>query len=463
MSLRRESVGAYRQLYCAVALACREGGPVDKAGITDYVSRRFRNECERYRLELSRITEHSASGVKGKNAKRVHRLLADYQRRVSEQIDAVRQMSSAIACTSQDPKLQSILSVLGAGVGNTALQKYMERHYFMLAEHDRRKEDRDEASDDGVSERQNRILQQAILPYAERLLLSHRAFLPPSSFFSCDAALTALPRWKMTELMSGSRAGVSVHHLSLGHDSLVLEVDETYNKQSIYIVCHNASANPPDKHSPAERLSDSFPWDEEVERVDIAEIDEISRTIFSKAYLVKATQLCTALERETPLHRSRKTVVIGHSVGGAVGLILALLLLNRGFDINNVISFGAPKSMQGTLQRYVSSINPLRVVLAGDPLVDVPVTGAEGQPFIHVGEILLLSPQSSLSSDTTPIKEINSAEQDSMAWRKKQYRNQFSVAHYVHHLSDSAVPLSYAEGDDAWDEGDYRDMQRQRS
>lgn len=434
-----------------------------------------------------------------------------------------------------DAALTSILQVLAAGVGNASYQRTVESSFMSFFAFAEKQAARDEATEEATSERQNRIMQQAILPYGERLLLVHRTAIGEGNRVS---SLSYLTPWQVTEAIVGTRSGVTAHHIRLGRDHVVIEIDETYNKQIIYIACTRAEGG-----DATNMDSGSYNWDQEVERVDVSESEESRQTLFHSEFLAMATRLCDALVHETPLHPTRKTVLIGHAVGGAVSVIMALLLSQRGFDVANVITFGAPKAMQGTLERYVAAINPVRVVLAGDPLVELPVTGSEGDPFKHIGEILLLSPRQGRErggddagrddprreergperreggsasgegdrADTvvSELAEVMSAEDlaavmsddlvgvsqppttvSSSSGEEKEegvaegegereeleeeeeeeeeadlrslcriaeerYRQHFLVEDYIRHLADPSVELTYAEGDEVWDDGEY--------
>lgn len=557
MSLQRETVRTYRKLYRKVQEVGSQCGLVNKSGLTAYVSHRFRLACDAHRQLLIGLMSENRVNLKGLKKRRRQREIArqfrEYETYLSAAVDHSKIITENLSLAPGNPQLTSLLQVLGSGIGNTAYREHVESNFIALAQHESRKEEREELAEQGTDERKNRILQQAILPFAEKLLLAHRAGLRNSlqshqqavSHFHpvTETGLSALTKWQMIEAMVGTRVGVSAHHVRLlGDDEAVVEIDETYNKQTIYVVCQRRSSVDTRSSSndrardPSEKFTgnicqdagsslssglglgkeesfstDGFAWEEKVERVDIAESEEVRRTIFSSAFLTRATRLCNSLEAESPLHRSRKTVVVGHGVGGAVALTASLLLLNRGFDLTNVITFGALKSLQGgTLDRYLQRVNPVRVVLQGDPLVDFPVSGSEGYPFVHVGEVLLLSPlTSSLSPDvlsglstlknsssittstalpslsdsfsrssvSTPtaaaVKSGNNrgVEEDATDEEKEDdsgllkvrsvYRSRFLIEHYVDHLSNMNIPVSYSEkGEENWDDGDYLEMRR---
>lgn len=529
MSLRRESIAAYRDLYRAAAQAAQECGLYDGQGLLQYVSQRYGKEADLHQRQLSqtlRSLERQSEQQPAKSQRRSgvertrSRVLGQYQRFISSEIDRTRALAQALAVAPGNASLTSVLQVLSAGVGSTAYQQTLEGSFLSFLEFEEKRASRDEVADDATSERQNRIMLQALLPYAERLLLAHRTAIGEQNRAS---SLLYLTPWQVTEAIVGNRSGVSAVHLRVGKDHVVVEVDETYNKQVVYICCTRRDGGD----------SGSYEWAQDVERVEISESEEVQRTLFHSEFLFTATRLCDALLHDSPLHPTRSTVIIGHGVGGSVGLILALLLAQRGFEVANTISLGAPKALQGTRERYISAINPIRLVLAGDPLVELPVTGAEGAPFVHVGEILLLSPPGSDAEEASPSSKerpSSSAKPTSMRHRKEKtsqpppsqesltaealsaimmdesvagevpsaasaeeiprhaasgeegsdfedeadatetlrlaeerYRKQFLVEDYVRHMQSPSVSLTYAEGDEVWDDGDYEAMRRSMS
>jgi hypothetical protein len=525
MSLRRESIKAYRELYHAAAKASQNCGLYNRSGLLQYVSQRYGKEADLHRRQLSqalRTLERQGERQLYKKQRKSSleqtraKILGQYQRYISSEVDRTRALAQALFLAPGNAALTSVLQVLSAGVGNVAYQQTLEASFLSFVEFEEKRVSRNEVADDATSERQNRIMLQALLPFAERLLLVHRTAIGEQNR---ESPLCYLTPWQVTESIVGSRSGVSAVHLRVGRDHIVVEVDQTYNKQVVYVCCTRREGGD----------SGSYEWAQEVERVEISESEEVQKTLFHSEFLFAATRICDALLHDSPLHPTRSTVVIGHAVGGAVGLILSLLLAQRGFEVANSISLGSPKALQGTLERYISAVNPIRLVLAGDPLVELPITGAEGTPFVHIGEILLLSPpgtrkaetaltmkkgsssvnseasasrdagesESTFAKDDTltaeslgamlidkesatntpgspssdrPPQQAETERQDSSEENdeedmeevrrvaEERYRKQFLVEDYVRHMQNPLVELTYAEGDEVWDDGDYEAM-----
>lgn len=528
MSLRRESIGAYRDLYRAAARAAHECGLHNGPGLLQYVSRRYGHDSELHHRQLTealRTVEKKNTGKLQGRPRKVAldraraKILGRYQQYVSSEIDRTRATAQALFLAADNPALTSVLQVLSAGVGNTAYQQTLEASFLSFIEYDQKRASRDEVSDDATSERQNRIMLQALLPYAERLLLVHRTAIGEQNR---ESSLHYLTPWQVTETIVGNRSGVSAVHLRVGRDHIVVEVNETHNKQVVYVCCTRREGGD----------SGSYEWAQDVERVEISESEEVQKTLFHSEFLFTASRICDAILHDSPLHPTRSTVIIGHAVGGSVGLILSLLLTQRGFEVANTISLGAPKALQGTLERYAAVINPIRLVLDGDPLVELPVTGAEGAPFVHIGEILLLTPPGTVPADaasssseeapsrfpsdakmnqraspnvrtelpdtltpdvlgtmmmeeaegesaTAPlakeetvatnavgagdeddIEETEGDSKEELRIAEERYRQQFLVEDYVRQMQNPSVGLTYAEGDEVWDDGDYAAMRR---
>eukprot|EP00667_Euglena_gracilis_P013020 EG_transcript_13396 len=90
----------------------------------------------------------------------------------------------------------------------------------------------------------------------------------------------------------------------------------------------------------------------------------------------------------------------GHSLGGAVAPIVALLLQKRGFNITDIVTFGAPKftNLQGT--EKVNKLPLMRITLAGDPVPPLPMINAYRQA----------GPEVILSNNTLDYQYLTSAQ-----------------------------------------------------
>ncbi|TYL48014.1 lipase family protein [Marinomonas sp. IMCC 4694] len=94
------------------------------------------------------------------------------------------------------------------------------------------------------------------------------------------------------------------------------------------------------------------------------------------------------LDRHSPIH------LTGHSLGGAIAVILALYLQQDGYDVTQVVTFGQPKVTNVTGANRYKALPLLRVVTLEDivPLVPPisPLQIKELDIFWHIGEEIIL-------------------------------------------------------------------------
>lgn len=75
---------------------------------------------------------------------------------------------------------------------------------------------------------------------------------------------------------------------------------------------------------------------------------------------------------QSQLDTSRPVHITGHSLGGAIAVILAMYFEKDGFDVGNIITFGQPKVTNLAGSRNYSELNLLRVVTPLDMVPMVP-------------------------------------------------------------------------------------------
>lgn len=82
------------------------------------------------------------------------------------------------------------------------------------------------------------------------------------------------------------------------------------------------------------------------------------------------------------------TLVVGHSLGGAAAALVGAYLLEDGFDVRFVITFGQPKFTNQKGSAELKTLPLLRVVNHGDAVADVPIfdrdLSSENQ-YVHLG------------------------------------------------------------------------------
>lgn len=325
----------------------------------------------------------------------------------------------ALAAAETSAPLQSMLTALATGVGDDVYQRRLEQGYLDYLSFEQRRFERRETDADAASDRQNRVLLHALIPLAERLATFERF---------ADAGPD-----RLAHAMSPRRAGVRVASVSHGREDLVIEIDEAAQRQTIFVRC-----------------TDDGRWNPaDFERCETAEADGLRGVVAHAPWLLVAQRLTAAAIEEAGLHRSRPTVVAGHRVGGAVALAMALLLQAQGFEVRNTVSFGAPKLLERVLERSVHALSPVRVVLVGDPVVELPTAGTEGNVMLHVGEILLVQPPKAATEGAAAPEEGASAAEADLSGPGAA---PFSMRHYFQSMRRPDVELAYAEGDDVWED-----------
>jgi pimeloyl-ACP methyl ester carboxylesterase len=173
--------------------------------------------------------------------------------------------------------------------------------------------------------------------------------------------------------LAPARAGVTSRIVLQGPDVLYVEMDESLSKQTLYV------------------RTDAWDVSSPLEHVETAESGIQRGTVLHAGALRIARRLLDSAIDECGLHRSRGTVVCGFGYGGAVATAMALLLHAQGFPIRNAVAFGSPRLVETVEDRHAMAINALHVSIAGDPLCEVPFSGATGNPMRHIGEALVLA------------------------------------------------------------------------
>lgn len=305
--------------------------------------------------------------------------------------ETIERYLDAVHRSTSSREHHSLLAALSAGVGNEAYRLAVERGLLDYSVHEENKALRAERDDEESSERQNRLLQHALVPLAQKM--------------------EELLKMQPGETAPTSSSHDTSHHIvDHGSECVHIIIDETLNKQSIYVTSTSELGEP--------------------ENCEVAESDSVRNCLFHAGVLAIATRLMESIKAETPVHRSRATVVVGHGVGGTVSLALGILLHASAYDVRNAVSFGSPKAVVQCQSRVAVAVNPIRVVIAGDARADMPISSSEGGTFMHIGE--------SLTMDGVLPAAVEA----------------FSMAHYTALLESRETSLLYGEADDDNDAGD---------
>ncbi len=86
-----------------------------------------------------------------------------------------------------------------------------------------------------------------------------------------------------------------------------------------------------------------------------------------------------------------QTYLTGHSLGGAVAAILGTYLVDDGFKIAGIYTFGQPKFTNVAGARAYRDLPLLRVINQNDVVTALPDTTKDGkQQFVHIGAVINL-------------------------------------------------------------------------
>lgn len=116
-----------------------------------------------------------------------------------------------------------------------------------------------------------------------------------------------------------------------------------------------------------------------------------------KGFLQAATPIFQELQ--VSLNKDYKVQLTGHSLGGAVAVILAMQLQSAGFGVDKVVTFGQPKVTNVEGAKKYKGLNLLRIVRPKDlvPIVP-PVDPLELKSldiYWHLGQEILLTKSNS--------------------------------------------------------------------
>ena len=120
--------------------------------------------------------------------------------------------------------------------------------------------------------------------------------------------------------------------------------------------------------------------------------DKITGIDIHQGFLLSSRDIYQQITAE--LKPGYKITTIGHSLGGATAIILAMMLDAQGYDINEVITFGQPKVTNISGSQKFSHLNVTRLVTAKDlvPLVPPadPMDMMKLSIFWHQGTEIIL-------------------------------------------------------------------------
>lgn len=95
------------------------------------------------------------------------------------------------------------------------------------------------------------------------------------------------------------------------------------------------------------------------------------------------------------LDRRHALILAGHSMGGAMAVIIAMKLTRRGYNVDQVVTFGAPKVITNSgCEVWRGKLRVLRVVHHDDPIPTLPMLSLDPHiafdRYAHFGTAVLL-------------------------------------------------------------------------
>ena len=98
--------------------------------------------------------------------------------------------------------------------------------------------------------------------------------------------------------------------------------------------------------------------------------DLLKRSQLSDHYGIQQLAKTVFKSIKKSLLKNYSVQIIGHSLGGSIGLLLYLPLLQKGYSVSNIITFGCPKSLSDKQISVFEQENlaVLNVILGNDPV-----------------------------------------------------------------------------------------------
>lgn len=113
--------------------------------------------------------------------------------------------------------------------------------------------------------------------------------------------------------------------------------------------------------------------------------DALSQIWLHKGFRDAALGIFQNLEKAYPrIHPEKKTVIVGHSLGGAIANILGIYLYQNNFYLDRIITYGQPKITNKKGLAAYSNLPLFRIVGAGDIITCVPPKTSVFS-FVHGG------------------------------------------------------------------------------
>ncbi len=175
--------------------------------------------------------------------------------------------------------------------------------------------------------------------------------------------------------------------------------------------------------------------------------DEISGINIHQGFLLSATDIYQSIKQKINPEYTINTM--GHSLGGAVAIILAMMLDAQGYHVGEVITFGQPKVTNISGSRHFEHLNVTRLVTPKDivPLLPPfdPMDLMNLSIFWHQGTEIVLYPNNQFAV-LTGISSVMRAKDFLNDVPSEQHISHHFMSTYIHRLAsklDSPVEIRY--------------------
>jgi len=159
--------------------------------------------------------------------------------------------------------------------------------------------------------------------------------------------------------------------------------------------------------------------------------DALSNIWLHKGFRDAAIGILHNLENAFPrIQSTKKTIIVGHSLGGAIANILGIYLYQNNFCLDRIITFGQPKITNKKGLAAYSNLPLFRVVGAGDVVTCVP---PQTSIFTYVHGGLKIKVDDSNISYTHFGDSANAIEDDPVSIHMDLDRISRSVYHKISH------------------------------
>eukprot|EP01063_Lacrimia_lanifica_P014378 TRINITY_DN20993_c0_g1_i1.p1 TRINITY_DN20993_c0_g1~~TRINITY_DN20993_c0_g1_i1.p1 ORF type:complete len:475 (+),score=187.11 TRINITY_DN20993_c0_g1_i1:96-1427(+) len=288
--------------------------------------------------------------------------------RMLEGVEAVLSEMSLME-PSDAPSLFSFLTAAHAQAGSPAYHRELESGLLQIAEFHTAFQERLKLEETRNGEMKNRALQIAARQHADLLKI-----LEDGLFELANPGKAPAKGWQ--DRVRDEDLQMTWHFFELP-ELVAVGVDNERQRVKIAIASHlDIRDNAFDEHV---QMQD---WGIEPEGVT-----------FTADYNIAAAKIVGTLMEHNVLPEGHSYTLTGHSIGGALAVIIgAYLRAEHTRDIVNIVTFGQPRVTDNIGSAALTDLPTLRIVTPLDGFQHTPTASAAGKPFQAYGEQLSLLP-----------------------------------------------------------------------